>query len=229
MSAKKPFDFDPRNLALHVLPAAQRIIWDRLSAVPEGFVLYGGTAIALQLGHRESVDFDFFIRQDFDPQTLIDANPLLENAHVTQMSKNTLSVRLHADDGTANAAIEPVFLSFFGVPKLPTLRVAHRINKPAIALGQLIELSGMKVMVVQKRAEAKDYLDIHALIFEARIDLPTQLAAALALYPPNFAPDLSLKALCYFAEGNLSSIPASIRSDLARAVRATDLQKLPSL
>jgi len=45
---------------LDVLPAAQRRLWGELAAVPEGFVLYGGTALALHLGHRKSLAFDFF-------------------------------------------------------------------------------------------------------------------------------------------------------------------------
>lgn len=50
--------FTPR---LDVLPPAQQALWPRLRAAAGlGFVLYGGTAIALRLGHRASVDFDFF-------------------------------------------------------------------------------------------------------------------------------------------------------------------------
>ena len=211
------------NLALHILPAAQRTLWPQLSAVPKEFSLYGGTAIALQLGHRESVDFDFFARADFDPQQLLQTNQLLECAEVTAMAKNTLSVRLNFADET------PVLLSFFGVPKLPVLRPAWQLQAPDIALGHLLELAGMKAMVLQKRAEAKDYLDIHALIFQAKIDLVTQLAAGLRLYPPHFAPEQTLKSLCYFADGNLATLANSVRRDLAKAVRGVDLQKLPAL
>ncbi len=211
------------KLALNILPPTQRAIWPLLSAVPNEFTLYGGTAIALQLGHRESVDFDFFARTDFDPQQLLESNVLLEQAEVTTISKNTLSVRLNfADD-------MPVLLSFFGVPKLPVLRPAWQLQTPNIALGHLLELAGMKAMVVQKRAEAKDYLDIHALIFQAKIDLATQLAAGLRLYPPHFAPEQTLKSLCYFADGNLATLANSVRRDLAKAVRSVDLQKLPEL
>ena len=73
--------FRPR---LDVLSAAQRRLWPALADVPEPFVLYGGTALALRLAHRTSVDFDFFAaepldadklsaggaRQSFDPHTL---------------------------------------------------------------------------------------------------------------------------------------------------------------
>jgi hypothetical protein len=46
---------------MEILPPAQRLVWPDLAAAHRlGFVLYGGTAIALRLGHRSSVDFDFF-------------------------------------------------------------------------------------------------------------------------------------------------------------------------
>ena len=57
-------DFLPR---LDILPNPQRRLWDELAAVPVEFALYGGTAIALHLGHRHSVDFDFFGNRPFDP------------------------------------------------------------------------------------------------------------------------------------------------------------------
>lgn len=52
--------FTPR---LNILPEAQRQLWPALDETDSlGFVLYGGTAIALRVGHRPSVDFDFFYR-----------------------------------------------------------------------------------------------------------------------------------------------------------------------
>ena len=45
---------------LEILPAPQRRLWDDLKHTPREFVLYGGTAPALRLGHRHSEDFDFF-------------------------------------------------------------------------------------------------------------------------------------------------------------------------
>ena len=53
-----PRAFEPK---LAHLPPAQRQIWSQLApAAALSFVLYGGTAVALQLGHRVSIDFDFF-------------------------------------------------------------------------------------------------------------------------------------------------------------------------
>jgi len=45
---------------MEILPAAQREVWPLLEEFKDDFVLYGGTAIALRVGHRASVDFDLF-------------------------------------------------------------------------------------------------------------------------------------------------------------------------
>ena len=50
-----------------ILPPAQKDLWPALRILEHGFVLYGGTAIALRYGHRQSIDFDFFGVQFFDP------------------------------------------------------------------------------------------------------------------------------------------------------------------
>lgn len=78
-------DFTPR---LDILRPPQRRLWDELAAVPEEFVLYGGTAIALHFGHRESVDFDFFGSEPLDVARLVPAVPFLAGAIVKQREPN---------------------------------------------------------------------------------------------------------------------------------------------
>lgn len=58
------------GLHLDILPPSQRRLWDELMDVPEEFFLYGRTAIALYLGLRASVDFDFFAFKSFQPREL---------------------------------------------------------------------------------------------------------------------------------------------------------------
>jgi hypothetical protein len=77
---------------LEILPAPQRRLWDELRQVPSDFVLYGGTALALRLGHRQSLDFDFFGRRELDPLTFPDTVDFLKDARVIQRDRNTLSV-----------------------------------------------------------------------------------------------------------------------------------------
>jgi hypothetical protein len=66
-----PSHFVPR---LDVLPAPQRRLWNELVAVPEEFVLYDRTALALQLGHRRSLDFEFYGERPFDPMDAVAAS-----------------------------------------------------------------------------------------------------------------------------------------------------------
>lgn len=208
-------------LHLSILPPPLRLLWDELSSVPSEFVLYGGTAIALQLGHRQSVDFDFFARTTIDPQRLLETIDFLHDCEPLQLEANTLTVRVQRDG--------PVLLSYFGVPRLPAIRAPQQLERPRIAVGDLLELAGMKALVIQKRAEAKDYLDIHALLTMARIPLSHMLAAGRALYGSLFTPEITLKSLSFYGDGDVHSVPQAIRSDLARAVRACDPLKLPAL
>jgi hypothetical protein len=209
-------DFAPR---LDILPPPQRRLWDELAAVPEEFVLYGGTAIALHLGHRESVDFDFFGNKPLDPARLVPAVPFLAGALVTQREPNTLSCTV--DRGGA------VKLSFFGLPGLPRLLPPLIAPDNGLQVASLLDLAGMKASVVQMRAEAKDYIDIDAMLTDGRIDLPTALASARAIYRAEFNPQITLKALSYFEDGSLRKLPPDMKDRLARAARAVEIDRLP--
>jgi hypothetical protein len=211
-------DFAPR---LDILPPPQRRLWQELSAVPPEFVLYGGTAIALHLGHRQSVDFDFFGDRPLDPMRLVPAIPFLASAIVTQREPDSFSCTI--DRGG------PVKLSFFGLPALPRLSAPLIAPDNGLRVAALLDLAATKVSVVQLRAEAKDYIDIDALLTDGRIDLPTALAGALALYGAPFNPQNALKALTYFDDGNLRGLPRPLRDRLVRAVRAVDLDRLPAI
>jgi len=213
-----PESFTPR---LEILPAPQRRLWDELVETPKEFAPYGGTAIALQLGHRESVDFDFFGSRPLDPDRLAPAIPFLAGATITQREPNTLSCIV--DRGG------PVKLSFFGVPNLPRLRPPLIAPDNGLQIASLLDLSGAKARVVQMRAEARDYIDIDALLCDGRIDLPKALASACALYGVEFNPQITLKALAYFGEGNLRGLPREMKDRLVQAARAVDLDRLPAI
>ena len=86
----------------------------------------------------------------------------------------------------------------------------------------------MKAAVVQQRAEAKDYVDLHALL-EAGIGLPAALAAAGVIYGERFNPQLTLKALSFFGDGDLPSLPTSVQERIIGAVRSVNLDRLPVL
>ena len=211
-------DFQPK---LHILPTPQRRLWDELEAVPGEFVLYGGTALALHLGHRQSVDYDFFGNRPFEPARLVARIPFLTGATITQQEPSTLSATIHRDG--------PIQVSFFGVPGIRRLRAPHIAPDNGLQVASLLDLAGTKAAVVQQRAEAKDYLDIDAILQDGRIDLPAALASAGAIYGPTFNPQITLKALSFFGDGNLSRLSRTVQDRLARAAREVDLDKLPDI
>ena len=166
-----------------ILTQPQKDLWLELKDVPGNFVLYGGTAIALQLGHRESVDFDFFCPYQFDPDDLLKSIPVLKNAQVTQREQNTLSVKISKGGS--------VYLSFFGLPHIKPIIPPLETSDGIMKVASLLDLSGMKVSVVQKRAEWKDYVDLVALI-DSGITLPMALSAGQTIYKDQFNPQITL-------------------------------------
>jgi hypothetical protein len=199
-------EFVPR---LDALPDAQRHFWPRLAAVPSHFVLYGGTALALRLGHRQSVDFDFFSSQPFEPEQLHRHVGLESGAEVVQKTANTLSLR------TAGSTV--VRLSFFGGLNFGQVEPPDRCPDNGLYLAGLKDLMATKLNTVYQRAEAKDYVDIDALI-SAGCDLALGLACARAIYRNAFNPMLPLKALTFYQDGDLPGLPEDLQRRLNQAV-----------
>lgn len=115
------------------------------------------------------------------------------------------------------------------MPKLPLLAPALIVKDNGLKIASLLDLAGTKASVLQVRAEAKDYVDMDALIYGGGIGLPMALAAGEKLYGTSFNPEITLKALCYFEDGNLRDLPEDMKLRLAMAVRAVDLDRLPAL
>jgi hypothetical protein len=105
----------------------------------------------------------------------------------------------------------------------------HAVKENNLKIASLLDLAGTKASVIQVRAEAKDYLDMDAVLTSGRIDLPTALSAAQKLYGPGFNPEVTLKALSFFDDGNLQDLPKDLKQRLVDAVRQVDLDHLPAL
>jgi hypothetical protein len=198
--------FDPH---IDVLPPAQREIWPLLApASALGFVLYGGTAVALHLGHRTSIDFDFFKSEPLDKAQIAAAFDFVSTARTLQEDTNTLVLDAAMPAG-------PVKVSFFGGLAL------GRINDPSMSrdgiliVASLDDLLATKLKAILDRAEAKDYRDIAAML-SAGVSLERALGTFAELYRKD--PALPLRALGFFKDGDLSSLPKPDQ-ELLRAAR----------
>lgn len=185
-------------------------------------VLYGGTAIALRLGHRASVDFDFFTDKPLCKEVLQAALPFIAGAVVLQDQPDTLTVVV--SEGEAQAG--HVKLSFFGGIGFGRVGEPEATEDGVVRVASLADLMATKSKVILQRVEARDYQDIAAMI-RAGISLSTGLAAARALYGIAFQPSESLKAMVYFEGGDLNSLPTEDKETLIDA--ASGVRDLPNV
>jgi len=221
-----------------MLPTEQQQIWPQLAPLKTlGFVLYGGTAVTLRLGHRPSVDFDFFNDHSFQQTLLLHHIPLLAQAQTVQDAPNTWTVLVSASllsglpsSKRANTtAASPVKLSFFGGINNGRIGEPEITSDDVIAVASPEDLLAHKLKVMLQRVEAKDYRDVAALLRNG-IALERGLGGALTLFGPNFQPAESLKALVYFSGGDLDTLDQADRATLIASVAAIDLRVgLPSM
>lgn len=204
--------FKPR---MDMLPPAQKRLWPKLrNAANLGFTLYGGTAIALRLGHRASVDFDFFSEKPLDRSAIKAAFPFMEQPTTLQDQGDTWVVLA----ASGNPEREQVKISFFGTIAFGRVGEPDFSDDGVLQVASLDDLMATKVKVVLQRAEAKDYRDIAAMV-NAGVSLSRGLASARQLYGPNFQPSESLKALVYFNDGDLRTLTADEKKTLIDAVK----------
>lgn len=194
------------------LPRVQRELWPLLAPLaPMGFVLHGGTGIALRLGHRDSVDFDFFIERSLDRDHLSAAVPLLASAITLQDEPNAYTTLVRLPGGE-------VKLSFFGEITFGRIGEPNPTDDGVAIVASLDDLMAQKLKVVMQRVEAKDYRDIAALLRVGQT-LESGMGGAITLFGKNFPPMDCAKALVYFKGGDLATVSAADRETILKAVR----------
>ena len=193
---------------LGVLPPAQKEIWTSLAPAPRlNFVLYGGTAIALHLGHRESLDFDFFRSEPLDKDQIRAAFAFINGAAVLQDAPDSLVVVAEMPSG-------PVKISFFGGIGFGRVNDPLQTGDGILLVASLDDLMATKLKATLDRAEAKDYRDIAEMI-SAVVSLPAAVSAFKAMF--NGEPSQVLRSIGYFEDGDLRGLAESDRRILRNA------------
>jgi hypothetical protein len=208
---------------LSILPPAQIALLPQLRpAVEMGLVLYRGTAIALRLGHRQSVDFDFFTEAELDKEKIWRFLDFMSDVVVIQESPDGLTLLVGGDTD------KEVKLSFFGTIDSGRAGVPELTRDGHVLVASLVDLLASKLKVILQRIALKDYHDIAAII-QSGMKLEEGLGVAKALYGNKFQPSECLKALVYFEGGDLAELDDVNRKTLIEAVscvgRLPDMQK----
>lgn len=136
---------------LQILKKEQLELLPLISSLSRTFYLVDGTAIALHIGHRRSVDFDLFTQSKLRKSTI--------NSKLAEFPfKKT---RLFEDIDQLHFIINGIKITFFSFP-YPidhSVKVEHFIKIPT-----LLTLSSMKAFALGRRAKWKDYVDLYFIL-----------------------------------------------------------------
>ena len=159
------------------------VLTERLSqdAALKNFVLVGGTALSLQLGHRKSIDLDFFSTNPFDTRETARYLTDRHNASEIVASRNTLHMN-----------IDNVRTSFMA-HQYPIVGSVNELD--GIRMASLEDIGAMKLSaIVNNGRRIKDFIDIHFLLKERRLD---QLLNAYTAKYADANPEIAKRALLY--------------------------------
>jgi hypothetical protein len=183
---------------INILPENQLQLFENLASQPfiNDFYLAGGTGLALQIGHRRSLDFDFFIPGDFETTDVI--NKLISIGKYQ---------RDNEERNTINGSLDNVRISFFGY-KYQVIDDFKVFNK--IRLAGLRDIAGMKLEAIAGRGSKKDFIDMFFLLKQFTLE------EIFTFHKMKYGIGLNnqyhhLKSLVYFADAEAEAMPAMIK------------------
>lgn len=182
---------------LEALPDHVKRLLKQLGQFPTvaPFYLAGGSAVALHLGHRISVDLDFFIAQD----DYYEAGPLIQDLQ----NVGRLIIRQQGR-GTLNATLDETHISFFVYP-YPLLEELHTLWEVQVA--GLLDLALMKLAAIGQRGRKRDFVDLYH-ICRSKYTLCDLLSRMPEKFPKVTYPSYHLlRSLTYFADAEPDPMP----------------------
>jgi len=171
-----------------ILSKEQVELLEVLKIFSTDFGLVGGTAIALQIGHRESIDFDLFSIKEFDNNAI----------------KRKIEKIVKIDRVIVNKKLEYTFLinsvkfTFYQYPF--ELKYNKNIDN-IIKMPDLITLSAMKAYALGKRAKWKDYVDLYFIIKDFH-SLEEIIEKTKEIFGAEFNDNMFISQLSYFDDLN---------------------------
>lgn len=185
------------KLRIEILPDEQKTLLEVISDFEwfSEFYLAGGTGLALQLGHRQSIDFDFFTEKE------------INNPDILRRCREIAKFELFSEDkNTVIGALNEVRLSFMTYP-YPLLEDCIRYNHMRIA--SLMDIAMMKLEAISSRGSKKDFVDFYFLNRTMSLD------DLFAAHANKYGEDLSnryllQKSLVYYNDAENQPMPVMI-------------------
>lgn len=156
----------------------------------QGLRLVGGTALALQLGHRKSIDLDLFGTMEADQLEIREA---LEDSHRVSVVKESKNIHIYLVDG-----VKVDFVNY----RYPW--IDEPIIDSDITLASVKDIAAMKIAAVIGRGTKKDFIDIDMLLRSF------SLQELLELYMQKYLDGslfIAMKSLAYFEDAESDPMP----------------------
>ena len=186
----------------NILSRQRKNILPYLETFKNDFYLAGGTALALQIGHRESIDFDFFSEKKFNNNKLFEQiknNLSAYQVKKVQDEKDTLTVILDNQS--------KISFFFYPYPLLEPLITEKYLNVASIR-----DIACMKLSAIVNRSVQKDYVDLYFIL--QQYPLSELLQSARKKFP-EIETNLIIKSLVYFDDLNEEPINFKNNQDVS--------------
>lgn len=170
------------------LDSARQIAFKHLSAFANRFILAGGTAMMLQIGHRYSYDFDCFSDDPLSRILPAKVKKIFGSPNIVEVDEEWMySIRTK----------EGVVVSFVHHP-YPVLQKPVRTD--FMPLFHLDDLAANKANVIGRRPAWRDYVDLFFFLKWKMYSLESLIALATKKFGGEFNPKLFLEQLVYFED-----------------------------
>ena len=147
------------------------------------FYLVGGTALSIQIGHRKSVDFDFFSLKKLPTDLMAQVKKTFPRFRITLT---------YSAPGQINLLIDGLKITFLEYP-YPVLE--SFIKERGVAIASISEIAAMKAHAIGRRLSYKDYVDWYFLLKEKHITLSKLIPLAQKKFGEEFSDRLFLGQL----------------------------------
>jgi len=178
----------------NTLPASTAQLLEKLKGAEflQDFYLSGGTALSLQLGHRESEDLDFFNQNSFQAEKIkLKLQELGELAGIEE------------GEDTLNAFVDKVKIQFLGYPyKL----LEPLVDWQGIKLSSVLDIACTKLLTISARGSRKDFIDLYVLLDKFSLN-ELFLAVEEKYRGSDYNKIHILKSLSYFDDAQIEPMP----------------------
>ena len=181
------------------------------------FYLAGGTGLALHLGHRFSIDLDFFSTD------ALAVGPDQRDAIRILLNSPSLTIT-YDTDGTFEASWREVGISFFRLALYPLVQKPLLVE--GICLATIQEIGAMKLAAIINRGTRKDLVDLYCILQFISLEEIFQVAAIKYAHVHSF-PVSAVRAMAYFTDAEALPMPRMLdRTPWTKMKQFLELQAL---